>query len=222
MSRLKRLHRLKMYAEGQKKIRYESRKLIADARPRHKGRFTKDVSRALGLAVSSIASEDASGTCDGVSSMAACEDGSVNGSDVAFNTALNRGATRGAAYEGKGDGDMITDKELTDLAASLSQFRAEKVGVGRCWICGHISLSARSAWTERFHLAIDFSWMLPQEQAYEKQSSHDDGSISSAASARNVDAMHPGRAASTPFTGEAQGLLDAILTDAHKPVGIML
>ena len=41
--RVKRMQRLKAFADGQRKIRYECRKVLADARPRFKGRFAKEV-----------------------------------------------------------------------------------------------------------------------------------------------------------------------------------
>ena len=37
------MQRLKAFADGQRKIRYECRKVLADARPRFKGRFAKEV-----------------------------------------------------------------------------------------------------------------------------------------------------------------------------------
>lgn len=67
--RQKRMARLKAYAEGQKLIRYECRKVLADARPRVKGRFVK-VDGDGGHAEASTAT-----ACDGKSSAAATTGG---------------------------------------------------------------------------------------------------------------------------------------------------
>lgn len=69
--RQKRMQRLKAYAEGQKKIRYECRKVLADARPRVKGRFVKVEGDAAG--------EDTFGGGGGGSGTAGGEDSGSQG-----------------------------------------------------------------------------------------------------------------------------------------------
>ncbi|GAX79707.1 hypothetical protein CEUSTIGMA_g7148.t1 [Chlamydomonas eustigma] len=95
--RMKRMQRLKTYAEGQKKIRYECRKVLADQRPRFRGRFTKE-----GFLVShSSMSELASASTGAVTETGTEEGGSVHGGGRGGGSVHGGGGTSGSVHGAK-------------------------------------------------------------------------------------------------------------------------